>query len=154
MPLVSVFATILFLAIVVWIGGAITGQIMLARARDDDVLVVLLVEEVRWLITRVYIPSATIAFLSGLGLAIVTGTPLTAWYVAFPLVLYVVLALMGGAYSLPEYNRLLEAADQHGIAVVSDPEWNNRLWTTAWLNRVELALFALAIIGGIVQIAG
>ena len=153
MPLVTVSATILFLSVVIWVGGAITGQIMLARAREDDVLVVLLVEHVRWLITHVYIPSATAALLAGLGLAFVTGTPLTAWYVAFPLALYVGLAIMGGMYSLPEYKRFLEAADRHGVSVLSDPDWHRRLWRTAWLNRIELALFAIAFVGVIAQIA-
>ncbi len=152
MSYIAICAAALFLSLVVWVGGAITGQFMLARARArrDNVQVVLLVEQVRWLITHVYIPAGAVAFVSGVGLALATGTPLTAWYVVLPLLMYVGLAFMGGLYSLPEYTRLVKAAGERGV---SDPEWHQRLWKAAWVNRIELALFAAVFVAVIAQIS-
>lgn len=146
--MVSLLASLLFLSLVVWVGGAVTGQLLFAQTREDGAFTVRLVRAFRWLIVWVYIPAASIAAASAVGLALSTGVSLATWWVALPLVMYVGLAVMGGVYSLPTYDRLIRDAEAHGTSAA----WYRTLWRAVWVNRIELALFAVAFLVVIVQV--
>lgn len=107
----NVFGVLWFafgLGLALWVGGAVTGQIMLARAkaRKDYHTVVALTREVSWIIPRVYIPVGVLAIVSGLALVVLTGTSFFSWWVVLPVLVYLGIVVMGSAYSLPEYARL------------------------------------------------
>jgi hypothetical protein len=134
------------LGLALWVGGAVTGQVMMARAkaRKDYRTVVVLTREVSWIIPRVYIPVGVLAIASGLALVVLTGTSFFAWWVVLPILVYLGIVVMGSAYSLPEYGRLNRMFAERGER---DPEAHRRLTRAAWVNRIELAIVALALFG-------
>lgn len=147
----TLLAAVLFLSLVVWVGGAVTGQVVLARARaqGDDALVAALIDHIRWLITRVYIPAGSAALVSALALASRLGLPILTWWVALPVALFLGLAVVGGVYALPEYARLSAMAEARGVR---SAELHRRLGRVVWVNRVELALFAGAFVAAIAHL--
>jgi hypothetical protein len=129
-----------------WVGGAVTGQVMMARAkaRKDRGLMVGLTREVAWIIPHLYIPVGIVGIGAGLALLFLTGTGLFAWWVLFPLAVYLGIIVMGSVYSLPEYGRLNRMFAERGE---NDPEAHRRLMRAAWVNRIELAIVLLALFG-------
>lgn len=134
----------------VWVGGAITGQVWMARARltDDHSTRAMLLPQINWIIRRVYIPMAATAFTSGLLLAWRTGTPLRAPWVLFPIIVFLATVLTGSLYSLPEYTRLVTLLHDHSP---EEPSLDRRIELAAWVNRVELALVLVGIVGIVAQ---
>lgn len=92
----------------VWVGGAVTGQIMMARAeaRGDNGFMVGLTREIAWIVPRVYIPAGVVGICAGLLLLFLSGVSFLSWWVLFPILVYLGIIVMGSAYSLPEYGRL------------------------------------------------
>lgn len=133
-------------SLVLWLGGAITGQLMLARSRvlHDVTFAARLIPMVRWLITTIYIPAATTAFASGLLLAYRNGVSFTTPWLLFLIVVFVVTVIIGSVYSLPEYQRLTKVLNERGP---QDKDLQRRLTVAAWLNRAELCLVVLGLIG-------
>jgi uncharacterized membrane protein len=145
----AVFGVLWFvfgLGLALWVGGAVTGQIMMARAkaRKDYRTVVALTREVSWIIPRVYIPVGILAIASGLALVVLTGTSFFSWWVVLPILVYLGIVVMGSTYSLPEYARLNGMFAERGER---DPEAHRRLTRAAWVNRVELVIVAAALFG-------
>ena len=135
-----------------WVGGAITGQIMMARAkaRQDRQLMVGLTREISWIIPRFYIPVGLIGMVAGLALLLLSEVSFFSWWVLFPLLVYLGIVVMGSVYSLPEYGRLNEMFARRGE---NDPEAHRRLTVAAWVNRVELVVVAAALFGIVVGVA-
>ncbi len=135
---------IVLLGLSICIGGAVTGQIILARARRlrENILVVLLMEQMRWMAVRVYIPVGSIAICSGIALVLLSGTSLTTWWVLLSVALAAITACTSALYSLPEYGRLVRMAEETGV---DDAELHKRLWRAVWVNRVELAIVVIAL---------
>lgn len=123
----------------VWVGGATTLQILMARATrsDDPRALAAGMDQVNWAIRSVFIPAGVLAAPAGLLLVARTDATFRDRWVERPILLYGAVIVTGSVYSLPEYTRLLALADQRGGA---DPELRRRLRRATWVNRVELAL--------------
>lgn len=135
---------LLVVGLVVWVGGAITGQILLAHALDRDGSQALsLVGQIMWIVPRVYVPVGTVAVAAGIALAVRQGLDLTAGWILMPVALYVATAILGTTVSAPGYVRLARLAERTGPA---DPRYRHGLLRLAWLNRSELALVLLALL--------
>ena len=139
------------LGLALWVGGAVTGQVLMARvkARKDYHTVVALTREVSWIIPCVYIPAGILAIVSGLALVMITGTSLFSWWVVLPILVYLGIVVMGSTYSLPEYGRLNRMFAERGER---DPEAHRRLRQAAWVNRVELVIVAVTLFGIVVGV--
>lgn len=126
-------------SVVVWVGGAISGQLILARLLDtaggSEVLTYL--RQLLWIIPRIYVPAGFLALACGLGLAARTDVAFTSAQVVVPVALYTMTAVAGAAISAPGYVRLVRLADRAGP---DHPDIRRRLQPLAWLNRVELTL--------------
>lgn len=126
-------------SVVVWVGGAISGQLILARILDtaggSEVLTYL--RQLLWIIPRIYVPAGFLALACGLGLAARTDVAFTSAQVVVPVALYTMTAVAGAAISAPGYVRLVRLADRAGP---DHPDIRRRLQPLAWLNRVELTL--------------
>ena len=136
--------------LIIWVGGAITGQIWMFRAgqRGDLTLRAALIPYINWIIRFVYIPMSATAFTCGLLLAWRNGIPFTTPWLLFPVVVFLTTVLVGSIYSLPEYGRLTALLrDSNG----RDPAIQRRIEVTAWVNRGELLLVLISLIGIIVQ---
>jgi hypothetical protein len=142
----ELLAALLVLSLIFWVGGAITGQIMLARARvlHDMTFAANLIPMVRWLITTIYIPAAATAFTSGLVLAYLNGISLTTPWLLFLIFVFTATVIMGSVYSLPEYKRLTQMLNERGP---HDMELHRRLTLAAWFNRIELCLIVIGLVG-------
>ena len=150
---VEVLWFVFTIGLALWVGGAVTGQIMMARARveGDNLRIVMLTREISWVISHFYIPVGIVAVLAGIGLVVVTGTSLLSWWVVFPVVIYMGIVAMGSFYSLPEYGKLNEMFIERGK---NDPETHARLTKAAWVNRIELAIVTIGLFGIIVGVLG
>lgn len=138
-------------ALVLWVGGAVSGQVLLARLLDldrDGRQILDYLRQLLWIIPRCYVPSGFVALGCGLGLVAVTGTAVATPAVLVPLGLYALTAVAGSAISAPGYVRLIRLAETAGA---DHPDVRRRLLPLAWVNRVELAL----VVGvGFVLLAG
>jgi hypothetical protein len=129
----------LVLGLVIWVGGAISGQVLLARLLDraagQEVLNYLRL--LLWIIPWLYVPIGMVGVGCGIALLVVTGVPFAQPLVIVPLALYGLTAVAGAVFSAPGYVRLIRFAEIHGA---DDPRVRQRLLPLAWLNRVELTL--------------
>lgn len=128
---------------VVWVGGATTSQIVIARAwgRDEAAEAMRFASTVRWLITRVYIPASIALGIAGLVLV----WSYEAWdepYVWLSVVVWLIPVVLGASYSLPGY-RTLDAGIAQGLT--TDPGLQRRLRELVMVNRIELAIVYLTI---------
>ena len=127
------------LSLVLWVGGAVSGQILLARLLDRDVEgdeTAAYLRQLLWIIPRFYVPLGFVAVGCGAALVLLTGANPLAPAILIPFALYLLTAVAGSAISAPGYVRLLRAHS----AGLSQSEFRRRLLPLAWLNRVELAL--------------
>jgi len=126
-------------SLVVWVGGAISGQVILARlldkGRSEQVLdftrVLLLI------IPVFYVPVSLVALGCGVALIAIHGVAFWSPQVVIPLALYLMASVAGGAISAPGYTRLIRFAEANGP---EHPDVRRRLVPLAWLNRIELSL--------------
>lgn len=126
-------------SLVLWVGGAVSGQVLLARLLDraSGQQVLDYLRQLLWIIPRMYVPLGFVALGCGLALVATTGTTFTQPAVIGPLALYLLTAVAGAAVSAPGYVRLIRLAETQGP---DDPAVRRRLLPLAWVNRVELAL--------------
>ncbi|MCG7418200.1 hypothetical protein MHY30_11860 [Microbacterium sp. ACRRU] len=127
------------LSLVLWLGGAVSGQILLARLLDRDVEgreTAAYLRQLLWIIPRIYVPLGFVAVGCGVALIVLTGANPLAPAILVPILLYIVTAVAGSAISAPGYIRLLRA-NERGL---SRDEFRRALLPLAWVNRTELAL--------------
>lgn len=126
-------------SLVLWLGGAVSGQILLARLLDRDAEgeeTTAYLRQLLWIIPRVYVPLGFVAVGCGVALIVLTGADPLAPAILIPILLYVVTAVAGSAISAPGYIRLLRA-NERGL---SREEFRRKLLPLAWVNRTELGL--------------
>lgn len=153
MTLNTVLLALIACCLMIWVGGAITGQIWMFRAgrQGDLALRAALIPYIHWIIRFVYIPMAAIAVTCGLVLAWRNGIPFTTPWLLFPLVVFLGTVIVGSVYSLPEYGRLVTLLRTNEA---QNPAIQRRIEIAAWVNRVELLLVVIGLIGLIVQSRG
>jgi hypothetical protein len=142
---------IMALCLIIWVGGAISGQIWMFRAgqRGDLQLRALLIPYINWIIRFVYVPLAATAFTCGLLLVWRAGISFASPWVLFPIIVFLGTIVVGSFYSLPEYARLTKAFNAQNSG---DPELQRRVEIAAWVNRIELTLVVLGLIGILAQV--
>lgn len=127
------------LSLVLWVGGAVSGQILLARLLDRDMTgaeTSAYLRQLLWIIPRVYVPLGIIAVGCGILLVSMTGADPLSPAISIPFVLYAVTAVAGSVVSAPGYRNLLRA-NENGL---SREDFRRKLLPLAWINRSELAL--------------
>jgi hypothetical protein len=100
-------------SLVLWVGGAVSGQILLARLIDrdrDGGETFAYLRQLLWIIPRFYVPLGFVAVGCGIALAVRSETPFTDPRVWVPLALYVATSTLGSAMSAPGYVRILREA--------------------------------------------
>lgn len=150
MTLNAILAALMACGIIIWVGGAITGQIWMFRARQlgDLQLRATLIPYINWIIRTIYIPMASVVGTCGLLLAWRSEISLTTPWVLFPMIVFIGTIIVGSAYSLPEYARLVTLLQDGNLR---DPAIQRRIEVAAWVNRIELFLVLIGLIGIIVQ---
>lgn len=133
--------------LILWVGGAITGQVLLAHllATGTSRQVLTLVRQIMWIVPRLYVPAGTIGVACGLALVARGDLGFGHVWVWLPTALYVATAAAGTAISAPGYTRLIRLA-AGSEATPDTVRWRRDLMRLAWLNRVELAAVVLALL--------
>jgi uncharacterized membrane protein len=97
-------------AAIVAVGSNVTYAFWLRRAGNDPEQIRRALESVHVLDTRIANPGYIVLLLTGLGMALNVGMPLTTPWIAAALVLYVLVALLGIAVFSPTLRRQRELA--------------------------------------------
>lgn len=129
-------------SLAMWLGGAVSGQILLARLLDEDLDgydVRVYLSLLLWLIPRFYVPLGLVAVAAATVLLLRHDESLWQVNVALPALLYVLLSVAGAAISAPGYTKLMRDADSL-FGAANAAGLRVRLLPLAWLNRIELVL--------------
>lgn len=148
----SHFLLLLFIVgLIVWLGGATTLQLVVARARilDRPAFIANLIPYLYWTTRRVYLPAAAIGLFSGSLLLSQQDVPITEPWSIFLLAVLVAVTISGEVYSMPEYKQLIIMLKERGP---SDKEIHRRFIKVCWLTRIELLLISTGLIGVFAQV--
>lgn len=132
------------LAAVVWVGGAVTTNILgtrITRAGDDNRLVAF-GRDAEWVGTHVYFPSSMVVLLFGILAALRGHDSFTSAWLIIGIVGVALTATTGSSFLGPELKRISAIFEERGA---SDPEGKRRLARLVKVARVDLAVLLLVV---------
>ena len=96
------------LAAVVWVGGALSLQVLAVRAErsEDGGRMASFATEAEWVGSRVFLPASIVLLLAGIGLTLEGGYGFTTPWVLVGLIAYGLSALTGSLFLGPESGRI------------------------------------------------
>jgi uncharacterized membrane protein len=130
---------------VVWIGGAVTVNVLGTRAvaANNGERLALFGRDTEWLGTHVYLPSSLLVLLFGV-LAVLRGhLGFGHAWIILGLVGIGLTAVTGSAFIGPELKRLAELAERRGPG---DPEFARRTARLVWVGRIDLLVLLLVVV--------
>jgi uncharacterized membrane protein len=132
------------LAVVIWIGGAITFQIHAVRVdrAGQPAELVALASEGEWLGLRLFMPAALVALAAGIGLVIEGNWSFGEAWILFGLLAYAISFLNGALFLGPESGRLSRLIAERGP---EDPQVRWRIRRIFLASRVELVILVAII---------
>ncbi len=132
------------LAAVVWVGGALTIQLLAIRASRPNARLQLgsLASEIEWVGTRVFIPSSLILVVFGFLLAAEGDWDWELWLV-FGLIVWIASFVVGAAFLGPQSGKLGEDVERYGV---DSAQATARLRRIFLVSRVELAFLLLVVL--------
>ncbi len=141
----NVLKTLHVLAVVLWVGGAITINILGSRvvATNDGARMAAYGRDSAWIGTFVYLPASVMVLLFGV-LAVLEGDWSfgDAW-VSIGLLGVLVTALTGSLFFGPESKRIAALAESRGP---DDPEVARRTARILRVGRVDLTILLLVVV--------
>jgi uncharacterized membrane protein len=140
----NVLKTIHVLAAIVWIGGALTMNILgtrLARANEPARLTAF-ARDVEWIGQRVYLPASITVLLFGIFTVLDGDIGFTTLWVVIGLLGIVITALTGSIFLGPESKRVAEIAEQKGV---EDPEVHRRIARLFVVSRIDLVVLVVVV---------
>ena len=138
------------LAAVVWVGGAVTLNVMATRlqAAGDATRLMAFARDTEWMGKRVYLPSSIAVLVFGVLAVIVGEIGFSTLWVAIGLIGIVFTALTGSLFIGPESKRLADLADDRGV---DDPEVRRRIARLFKLARIDLVVLLLVVVDMVVK---
>jgi uncharacterized membrane protein len=140
----TILKTFHVLFAVIWVGGAVTANILGTRAAasGSGERLVLFGRDTEWLGTRVYFPSSLLVLLFGV-LAVIRGHFGFghAWIIV-GLIGIGLTAITGSTFLGPELRRLADLAERRGS---SDQEFIRRIGRLVWVARIDLLILLLVV---------
>ncbi len=140
----SLLKTIHILAVVVWVGGGVTTNILGSRIRrsNDTARLVAFARDSEWVGQRVYLPASVTVLVFGV-LAVLEGN----WsfgdpWVGIGFAGIIITALTGSLFFGPETRRIRELAESRGG---DDAEVRRRLDRLITIGRVDILILVLVI---------
>lgn len=132
------------LAAVVWVGGAVTSQVisLLATRSGDASRRAALATEVEWLGTRVFTPASGVLFLFGIFLVIEGNWSFGEPWVGAGILIWLLSTIAGSAFYGPELGRIRKMGAAGGA---DSPAVTARVDRLLLVSRIELVLLVLAI---------
>jgi uncharacterized membrane protein len=132
------------LAAVVWVGGALSLQVLAIRAErsPDAGRVANFATEAEWVGSRVFLPASLVLLLAGIGLTFEGDWGFTTPWVLLGLIAYGLSALTGSLFLGPESGRIGRMITEVGP---QDPDVIARIKRIFVVSRIELAVLLLIV---------
>jgi uncharacterized membrane protein len=132
------------LAAVVWVGGAMSLQVLAVRAErsPDAGRVADFATEAEWVGSRVFLPASIVLLLAGIGLTLEGDWGFTTPWVLLGLIAYGLSALTGSLFLGPESGRIGKLISEVGP---QDPGVIARIKRIFLVSRIELAVLLLIV---------
>ena len=141
----NVLKTIHVLAVVIWVGGAVTLNLLgtrLIRAQDRPRMLAF-AGDAEWVGQRVYMPASIVVLVAGV-LAVIEGPwSFSDVWVSIGFVGVIVTALTGSLFFGPELGRISEMGQSR---VVDDSDVQRRITRLVPLLRVDLVILLLIVV--------
>jgi uncharacterized membrane protein len=141
MQLWQVFKYIHILAVITAVGANATYQFWYSRAGRDKERLVWVIESVRQLDRRVANPAYLVLLVAGIGIVLTGPFTFQAFWVSSAIVLYIVVAALGGALYAPAIRRQLAAAE----ADPTSPEYDRATRQSRLLGGLVLLIVLLIV---------
>lgn len=141
----TILKTVHVLAAVVWVGGAVTVNILgtrVAAARDGQALAAY-GRNTEWVGTHVYMPSSIIVLVFGIFTVIKGGFGFWQGWIIFGIAGIVITALTGSLFLGPELKRIAGIVESRGA---EDPEAIERSTRLIRIGRIDLLILILVVI--------
>ena len=146
----NVLKTIHILAVVIWVGGGFTLNILGTRVTrtQDGPRMLAFAADAEWVGQRIYMPSSIVVLVGGV-LAVIEGP----WgfddpWVGIGIAGIIVTALTGSLYFGPELGRISEIGRSRGV---DDPEVQRRIARLVPLLRIDLVILLLIIVDMVIK---
>ena len=132
------------LAAVVWIGGALSLQVLAIRAErsPDGGRVASIATEAEWVGSRIFLPASIVLLLAGIGLTLEGDWGFTTLWVLLGLIAYGLSALTGSLFLGPESGRIGKMIAEVGP---QDPEVIARIKRIFLVSRIELVVLLFIV---------
>jgi uncharacterized membrane protein len=132
------------LAAVVWIGGALSLQLLAIRAErsPDGGRVANIATEAEWVGSRIFLPASIVLLLAGIGLTLEGDWGFTTLWVLLGLIAYGLSALTGSLFLGPESGRIGKMIAEVGP---QDPEVIARIKRIFLVSRIELVVLLFIV---------
>jgi uncharacterized membrane protein len=132
------------LTAVVWVGGALSLQVLAIRAERsaDGGRVANFATEAEWVGSRVFLPSSIVLLLAGIGLTLEGDWGFTTPWVLFCLIAYGLSALTGSLFLGPESGRIGKMIADVGP---QDPDVLARIKRIFLVSRIELVVLLFIV---------
>lgn len=132
------------LAAVVWIGGALSLQVLAIRAErsPDGGRVANIATEAEWVGSRIFLPASIVLLLAGIGLTLEGDWGFTTLWVLLGLIAYGLSALSGSLFLGPESGRIGKMIAEVGP---QDPEVIARIKRIFLVSRIELVVLLFIV---------
>jgi uncharacterized membrane protein len=132
------------LAAVVWVGGALSLQVLAIRAERsaDGGRVANFATEAEWVGSRVFLPSSIVLLLAGIGLTLEGDWGFTTPWVLLGLIAYGLSALTGSLFLGPESGRIGKMIADVGP---QDPDVLARIKRIFLVSRIELVVLLFIV---------
>ena len=129
---------------VVWVGGAITGQILVSRMRNEDgARMVKTAADLEWIGMHVYFPASLILLAAGVLMVIEGQWGFTTPWVLIGLIGLGVTVVTGMAFLGPQIKKIHALIEEKGPDDLGVQAQMSRLFV---LSRVDLAVLILVVI--------
>jgi uncharacterized membrane protein len=146
----NVLKTIHVLAVVIWVGGAVTLNLLgtrLIRTQDGPRMLAF-AGDAEWVGQRVYMPASIVVLVAGV-LAVIEGP----WsfgdpWVSIGFVGVIVTALTGSLFFGPELGRISQIGQSRGV---DDPDMQQRITRLVPLLRIDLVILLLIIVDMVIK---
>ncbi|MDP9227271.1 MAG: DUF2269 family protein [Actinomycetota bacterium] len=144
MTLYGLYLAIHILAVVVWVGGTLTVQILATRANnsEDPARMAALAGDTEWVGMRVFMPASILALISGIVLVLDGHWGFGHFWILFGLFGILFSAVTGAAFIGPETGRLKKLIEDEGPAASPVRDRMQRIFL---ISRIELVILLLVV---------
>jgi uncharacterized membrane protein len=132
------------LSVVVWVGGAVTMQILAVRAAgsNDPARMAAFGGDTEWIGLHVYMPASILVLISGIALVLNGHWGWGHSWIVFGIFGILFSAIVGATFLGPEAGRIKKLIEEHGPTAPAVRDRMNRVFL---VSRIELVILLLVV---------